>query len=197
MGLCGSDLHCYHEREAGCRHGTTLGHEFVGVVDQIGDQVTNIKVGDTVVSPFTTNCGAGDCWACSSGLTCRCPKGQLFGWINQSDGKGLQGAQAQFVRVPYADGTLLKITNSSISNEEALLLGDILSTGWFCAENAGIGVSLPKGALVVVIGCGPVGLMSIIAAKYLDPDLNLYALDSVPERLNMASKYGSNSDQSV
>jgi threonine dehydrogenase-like Zn-dependent dehydrogenase len=99
-------------------------------------------------------------------------------------GRGLQGAQAQFVRVPLADSTLIPLSND-LSEEKGLLLGDIFSTGYFCADNAGIN---SKGTFVV-IGCGPVGLMTIIAAKHLGAG-NLYAIDYQNERLRMAKEFG-------
>ncbi len=104
-GVCGSDLHPYHEREKGLDHGTAMGHEFVGEVVDVGKSVNRIKKSDFVFCPFTTNCGR--CFYCLKGLTARCIHGELFGWIEQ--GKGLQGGQAYFVRLPRADSSLLKI----------------------------------------------------------------------------------------
>ena len=133
-GICGSDLHPYLEREKGLDHGTVMGHEFVGQIVETGGEVRGLSVGDKVFSPFTTNCG--DCFYCRRGLTCRCTSGQLFGWIE--DGAGLHGGQAELVRVPLADSTLMKIPEC-ISPEEALLMGDIFSTGFFCAEHTRTG----------------------------------------------------------
>ena len=129
--ICGSDLHVYHEREKGLDHGTVMGHEFVGEVVEAGAAAGNIAKGTRVLSPFSTSCG--DCFYCRAGLTARCRRGELFGWVEK--GRGLHGAQAQYVRVPLADGTLVPVPNE-VSAEEALLLGDVLSTGYSCAKRA-------------------------------------------------------------
>ncbi len=179
-GICGSDLHPYLEREKGLDHGTVMGHEFVGEIVESGGNVAGLSVGDRVFSPFTTNCG--DCFYCRCGLTCRCTKGQLFGWLEK--GKGLHGGQAELVRVPLADATLMRIPEG-ISPEEALLMGDIFSTGFFCAEQAGAG---PDGTYVVV-GCGPVGLMTMTAARELGVE-RLFAVDLIPDRLALAEQFG-------
>ena len=179
-GICGSDLHVYHGREIGIDHGTVMGHEFVGTIVEVGDGVRKFKKGSRVLSPFTTSCG--ECFYCRIGLTCRCEKGGLFGWVQSGD--GLHGAQAQYVRVPMADTTLIPLSND-LSEEKGLLLGDIFSTGYFCAENAGVN---EKGTYVV-IGCGPVGLMTIIAAKHLGAK-NLFAIDLSDQRLQMAKEFG-------
>lgn len=179
-GICGSDLHVYHGRETGIDEGTVMGHEFVGTVIETGNAVKRFFKGSRVLSPFTTSCG--ECFYCRIGLTCRCEKGDLFGWVQ--DGHGLHGAQAQYIRVPMADTTLVPLSND-ISEEKGLLLGDIFSTGYFCAENAGVN---NKG-IYVIIGCGPVGLMTILAAKDLGAE-NLFALDHSNDRLQMAKEFG-------
>jgi threonine dehydrogenase-like Zn-dependent dehydrogenase len=179
-GICGSDLHVYHGRETGIDEGTVMGHEFVGTVIETGNAVKKFHKGSRVLSPFTTSCGT--CFYCRIGLTCRCEKGNLFGWVQS--GHGLQGAQAQYIRVPMADTTLVSLSND-ISEEKGLLLGDIFSTGYFCAENAGVN---SKGTYVI-IGCGPVGLMTILAAKDIGAE-NLFALDHSNERLQMAKEFG-------
>jgi len=178
--ICGSDLHPYHEREKGLDHSTIMGHEFVGEVVEAGRNVRNIQIGMNVFSPFTTNCGA--CYYCQKGLTCRCARGQLFGW--RQNGQGLHGGQAEYVRVPMADSTLAEIP-SGITFEKALLLGDTFSTGYFCADMAEVTVD----GVYVVVGCGPVGLMAIIAARELGGE-KLYAIDSVVARLEKAKQFG-------
>lgn len=197
-GICGSDLHPYHEREKGLDHGTVMGHEFVGEVVEVGSGVSGIALGDIVFSPFTTSCG--ECFFCRRGLTCRCTSGELFGWVHE--GAGLHGAQAEYARVPLADGTLMNVPEG-VSDAAALLLGDILSTGFFCAEMAGVGVLGKKGTVVggppgvqtgpggtyVVVGCGPVGMMAVIAARYLGAE-ELFAVDAVPDRLQVAERLG-------
>ena len=178
--ICGSDLHVYHEREKGIEHGTAMGHEFTGEIVEIGKDVRTFRPGDKVMSPFTTSCGR--CFYCKLGLSCRCLNGQLFGWIEH--GKGLHGGQAEYVRVPLADSTLMKVPEG-VSHEEAILLGDVLSTGFFCARQAEV---KPNGVYAVV-GCGPVGLMAVVAAREFGAE-NLFAIDVVPERLAKAREFG-------
>src|SRR6187549_536126 len=182
-GICGSDLHVYHGRETGIDEGTVMGHEFVGTVIERGKGVRKFYKGSRVLSPFTTSCGA--CFYCRIGLTCRCEKGNLFGWVQS--GHGLHGAQAQYIRVPMADTTLVSLSND-LGEEKGLLLGDIFSTGYYCAENAGV---TNKGTYVI-IGCGPVGLMTILAAKDLGAE-NLFAIDHSNGRLQMAREFGATS----
>jgi threonine dehydrogenase-like Zn-dependent dehydrogenase len=179
-GICGSDLHVYHGRETGLDHGTVMGHEFTGIVEEAGRDVKKFKKGAKVLSPFTTSCG--ECFYCRIGLTCRCEKGNLFGWVEK--GHGLHGAQAGYIRVPMADSTLLPLS-ADLDEKKGLLLGDVFSTGYFCADNAGI---KPKN-VYAVIGCGPVGLMTIIAAKHLGAE-KVFAIDTIPERLAMAKQFG-------
>ena len=179
-GLCGSDLHVFHGREVGVDQGTVMGHEVVGEVVAVGSDVKNLSVGDSAFAPFTTNCG--HCFYCRSGLTARCVNGQLFGW--RENGTGLHGCQAEFVRVPLADGTLKK-KPAGLSDVSALLLADNFSTGFFCAEMADI---TPE-KTVVVIGCGTVGLLSIIAARHLGAE-KIYAIDPIPERRKEAESLG-------
>jgi threonine dehydrogenase-like Zn-dependent dehydrogenase len=179
-GICGSDLHVYHGRERGLDNGTVMGHEFSGIVEEVGAEVKRFKKGARVLSPFTTSCG--ECFYCRIGLTCRCEKGSLFGWVQR--GHGLEGAQAEYVRVPMADHTLLPLSND-LSGKKGLLLGDVFSTGFFCADNANISNT----SICVVIGCGPVGLMSIVAAKYLGAPV-VIAIDTVDTRLEQAKSFG-------
>lgn len=178
--ICGSDLHVYREHEKGLDAGTIMGHEFVGEIVEIGSQVRNFPKDTHVVSPFTTSCGA--CYYCKIGLTCRCVQGQLYGWME--NGHGLHGAQAEYVRVPMADSTLFPIPDG-VDHKEMLFIGDILSTGYFCAENAEIS---PE-KTVCVVGCGPVGLMAIVGAIE-QGTTKIFAIDSVEERLIKASNYG-------
>ncbi|HVT85557.1 MAG TPA: alcohol dehydrogenase family protein [Chitinophagaceae bacterium] len=179
-GICGSDLHVYHGRETGLDFGTVMGHEFTGIVEEVGSDVKKYKIGSRVLSPFTTSCG--ECYYCRIGLTCRCEKGNLFGWVQH--GHGLHGAQAMYIRVPMADSTLIPLSND-LNEQKGLLLGDVFSTGYFCADNANIKSS----SVHVVIGCGPVGLMTIIASKHLGAE-SLFAVDVIPERLALAEQFG-------
>jgi threonine dehydrogenase-like Zn-dependent dehydrogenase len=178
--ICGSDMHVYHGRERGLDHGTVMGHEFVGEVVETGRDVGAFNHGDRVVSPFSTSCG--HCHYCRIGLTARCVEGQLYGWVE--GGSGLHGAQAEFVRVPLADSTLLGIPEE-IDERDALLAGDVLATGFFCASNAEVGPD----RVSAVVGCGPVGLMAIVGAREQGAE-RLYAIDRVPERLALAERFG-------
>lgn len=179
-GLCGSDLHPFCGRESGLDVGTVMGHEMVGEIVALGSQVCNFHVGDRVYAPFSTNCG--QCYYCRNGLTSRCELGQLFGWVQQ--GAGLQGCQSQYVRVPLASGTL-KVIPNGINDRQALLLGDNLSTGFYCAEMA----EVSTGGVYVVIGCGTVGLLCILAARHLGAE-RLIAIDPIVERRRMAESLG-------
>ena len=178
--ICGSDLHVYHGRERGLDLGTVMGHEFVGRVIAVGSDVSGVATGDRVVSPFTTNCG--NCFYCRSGLTARCERGQLFGWVE--GGRGLHGAQAEAVRVPLADATLVRIPDD-VAIDLALLLGDVLPTGWYCAARSEVG----PGQSCAVVGCGPVGLMAIAAARERGA-MRVFAVDIVPARLEFAERFG-------
>ncbi len=178
--ICGSDLHVYHEHEKGLDHGTAMGHEFVGEVVAVGKDARSLRVGTLVMSPFTTSCG--NCFYCNIGLTCRCIHGQLYGWRQHE--KGLHGGQAELVRVPLAESTLMKIPEG-VTLEEGLFLGDILSTGFYCAKQT----EIYPDKTYVVVGCGPVGLMAILGAREYGAE-RVYAIDTVPARLDMARKFG-------
>lgn len=184
--ICGSDLHPYRGREVGFDPGMIIGHEFLGRVVEVGAEVENWAAGDRVIAPFTTSCG--QCFYCRRGLTCRCTRGQFFGWV--AGGQGLHGAQAERVRVPLADASLVAVPAAVGSGREsaaeaALFAGDILATGYFCAEKAGVG----PGVVAVVLGCGPVGLMAVIACHELGA-AQVLAIDSVAERLELARGFG-------
>lgn len=179
-GVCGSDLHVYFGRERGLDPGTPMGHEFVGEVIEAGGEVRGLAIGDLVVSPFTTSCGA--CFYCRRSLTARCTRGQLFGWVE--DGVGLAGAQAERVAVPLAETTLVRVP-SGLEADAALLAGDVLATGLFSADLCVI----EPDSVVAVLGCGPVGLMATAAALEGEAGTVL-AIDSVPERLALARQFG-------
>lgn len=179
-GICGSDLHPYFGRETGLDPGTVMGHELVGEVVETGSAVSRFHPGDRVVAPFTTNCGA--CFYCRRGLTARCEKGQLLGWVE--DGRGLHGAQAELIRVPLADATLVPVPDG-LDEAVALLAGDILSTATFGAELADVA----EGDVVAVIGCGPVGLLAIRTALARGARA-VVAVDRVPSRLETAERFG-------
>lgn len=179
-GICGSDLHPYFGRERGIEVGTAMGHEFVGHVVAVGAAVGHLELGTRVVAPFTTNCGA--CFYCEAGLTARCVRSQLFGWIE--DGVGLHGGQAEYVRVPDAAATLVPVPEG-LDDGIALLAGDILSTATFGADLARVA----EGETVVVVGCGPVGLLGVRAALERGAG-HVVALDAVDSRLALATRFG-------
>lgn len=182
-GLCGSDLHPFFGREVGLDVGTVMGHELVGEVVELGGSLIagdQFGIGDRVFVPFSSSCG--DCHFCRAGLTSRCEVGQLFGWL--AGGQGLDGCQSQYVRVPLADATMLKVPQG-VSDEAALLLGDNFSTGYYCADMA----EVAEGGTYVVIGCGTVGLLCIMSAISRGAK-RIFALDLVPERLSRAESLG-------
>ncbi len=178
--LCGSDLHPYRGHEVGCDPGTVMGHEFVGEIVGVGSAVRSLRPGSQVFSPFTTCCGS--CARCSTGLTCRCDQGQLLGWVEK--GVGLHGAQAEMIRIPLADSTLLELPNG-FSDEQALLLGDNLATGYYGALRAGV----KAGESCLVVGCGTVGLLAILCCGELGAD-PIYAVDLKESRLRRAAALG-------
>lgn len=184
-GICGSDLHQYFGREPVAPH-TIPGHELVGEIVQAGPAVKAFKPGDRVFSPFTTSCNV--CYFCQSGLSARCEKWQAYGYqppVGVEDGgRGIQGAQAEYVRVPLADSTLLRVPRVG-GEEEALLLGDNFTTGFFAADSANI----RGGDLTVVLGCGAVGLSAIVAAKYLGSE-QIIAVDRIDSRRRRAERLG-------
>ncbi len=178
--ICGSDLHVYCGREPGLDAGTPMGHEAAGTILEIGSAVTLFKRGDRVALPFSTCCG--ECAFCREGLTSRCGKGELFGWVHE--GAGLPGLQAERARVPFADATLVRLPDE-VTFEQGALLGDIVPTGAYCAELAGV----RQGTRCVVIGCGPVGMMAVLAAQARGAD-RIWAIDAIPERLALCASFG-------
>ena len=179
-GLCGSDLHPFLGRELGLDVDTVMGHEVVGTIVAKGDAVTKFEVGEKVYAPFSTNCGK--CFFCLNDMPSRCEQGQLFGWLQK--GQGLNGCQSEFVRVPLADGTLVK-KPEGVSDIAALLLGDNFSTGYYCAEMA----EVKPGGIYAIIGCGTVGLLCIVAAKSMGAD-TIFAMDPVDSRRKQAESLG-------
>lgn len=182
-GLCGSDLHPYEGREA-VRFGVVPGHEAVGEIVAAGPAVRRFGIGERVLVPFTTSCGT--CWACNDGLSSRCRHGALFGFGPADDpaAPALQGAQAQLLRVPLADGTLVGVPDG-MRDETAVLLADNFPTGWYAAERADAGTA----DVVIVVGLGAVGLCAVAAAFALGARTVL-AIDPVPERRRRAATLG-------
>jgi threonine dehydrogenase-like Zn-dependent dehydrogenase len=179
--ICGSDLHFYHGRLPGIFEGTVVGHEFAGEVVAVGAAVTRYAVGDAVVGSFQIACGG--CRNCQLGRYNLCDDLAVLGYgIFVGD---LAGAQAELVRVPHADVNLLAVP-ASLSLEQALFTGDILTTAWYAASIA----EIAPGDDVVVVGCGPVGLFAQMAARALGAG-RVVAIDMVPSRLELATSIGS------
>ncbi|KAI9759942.1 MAG: hypothetical protein M4579_001975 [Chaenotheca gracillima] len=179
--LCGSELHVFRGHQPSPTD-FIMGHEFTGIVEEVGSAVKSVKKGDHIVSPFTISCL--ECFYCRNGHSSRCSKGALFGTA------ALDGAQAEYVRVPLADGTVMKAT-PGIKDEALVLMADIFPTGYFAASNGFKELSKEQisEATVAVIGCGPVGLCAVIAAASYKPK-HLFAIDSVPSRLELAKSLG-------
>jgi threonine dehydrogenase-like Zn-dependent dehydrogenase len=178
--VCGSDLHIYHGKIP-MSVGEPLGHEFVGVVEDVGSEVERFKPGDRVVSSFTTACGF--CALCRKGWFSQCEHAGVFGY-GAIYGGGLGGAQAEYVVVPYADTTLEPIP-PGITDEQAIFVGDILATGMFAAERA----EIKPGDTVAVVGAGPVGLMATMCAQLYGP-ARVFVIDMVDSRLEVAKELG-------
>jgi len=157
--VCGSDLHPYHSMPA-VEAGSPMGHEFIGVVEEIGTQVTTLAPGDFVIAPFAVSCGR--CEFCRAGLQTSCVNG---GFWNDA-ALGTAGGQAEAVRVPLADGTLVKVPGVDDYTDEArlaslLTLSDVYGTGWHAAARGGV----TEGSTVTVIGDGAVGLLAVLSAR--------------------------------
>ncbi|WP_050727645.1 zinc-dependent alcohol dehydrogenase [Vulgatibacter incomptus] len=187
--ICGTDLHMVRGTLTGMKPGTVLGHEGVGVVEELGDDVRNLKVGDRVLIASTIACG--DCAYCREGYFAQCdranPNGPQAGtaFFGGPETSGpFQGLQAERARIPFANVGLVKLPDS-ISNEQAILLSDILPTGWMAAELA----EIKDGDTVAVFGCGPVGQAAIAAARHRSAG-RIFAVDNVTTRLEMARALG-------
>ena len=187
--ICGTDLHFVRGTYPGMRDGTILGHEAVGVVEQIGSEVRNVSVGDRVVIPSTIACGY--CSYCRAGYYAQCdnanPNGPtagtaFYGGPQQSG--SFNGLQAEKARIPFASVNLLKLPDE-VSDDQAILLSDVLPTGYFGADLAHI----KPGHTVAVFGCGPVGQFAIASAMLMDAG-RVFAIDNLQDRLDMARRQG-------
>ena len=178
--ICGSDLHILHGRTPGMRAGGVMGHEFVGEVVDAGSDVGRFKVGERVVGSFGISCGR--CWFCRRGQFNRCEDWRALG--NGIFTGDLDGAQAEFVRIPDADVNLHAV-DPSLSDEQALFAGDILSTGAYGAALAGI----REGDVVAIMGAGPVGLMTTMNALTYSPAV-VHVVDIAESRLKLAESIG-------
>ena len=196
--ICGSDLHIYRGKIPGMKDGDILGHEFMGVVEDVGAGVSALRPGDRVVVPFVIACGS--CFYCNKTLFAACEttnpgRGAILNKKNATAGAGLfgyshlyggyAGGQAEYVRVPRANVGPLKIPQV-LSDEQVLFLSDILPTGYQAAVNAQLG----PGSSVAIFGAGPVGLMSALSARYLGAD-HIFMVDHNDYRLRFAAEtYG-------
>ncbi len=178
-GICGSDLHIFHGRVP-VEPGFTIGHEFVGTVTAVGDDVERVAVGDRVLGCFHSACGT--CVACLRGDYHRCINGRTFG--HGSKLGDLQGAQAEQVLVPRANLTLRRVPEG-MSADVALFAGDVMGTGYHAIAHAGT----RAGDTVAVLGLGPVGLCAVQAAR-ASGATHIFAVDTVAARLELAGSFG-------
>ena len=195
--ICGSDLHLFHHFMPALRKGDIMGHEFMGEVVEVGTAVTRLRVGDRVVVPFTIICG--ECDQCRRGNFSVCERTNrnrklgdtvfghatagLFGYTHLTG--GYAGGQAEYVRVPFADATHIKVPDTNLTDEQVLFLGDIFPTGW----QAAVQCDIQPTDTVAVWGAGPVAQFAIRSAILLGAK-QVIAIDNVPERLSMARAGG-------
>lgn len=187
--ICGTDLHMVRGTMSGMEPGTILGHEGVGIVEEVGPGARNLEEGDRVVIPSTIGCGY--CSYCRSGYFSQCdnanPNGMrartaFFGGPRMSG--PFHGLQAEKARIPYANVGLVKLPDE-ITDDQAIMLSDIFPTGYFGADLA----EIKPGNTVAVFGCGPVGQFAILSAFLFDAG-RVIAVDRIPSRLEMARAQG-------
>ena len=186
--ICGSDLHLYEVLGPFMRSGDILGHESMGIVQEVGSAVTNLKPGDRVVIPFNIACG--NCWMCKRGLQSQCETTQvhshnsgasLFGFSELYG--SVPGGQAEFLRVPHADYGAVKVGHE-MPDERYLYLSDVLPTAWQGVKYADV----PAGGTLAVFGLGPVGQLASRIGRHLGH--RVIAVEPVPERRRMAERHG-------
>lgn len=181
--ICGSDLWPYKSAPT-VEHGGRIGHEFIGVVEEVGADVTGLKAGEWVIAPFMYSDGT--CANCVRGLTTSCTHGGFWG-TTQADGRVVDGGQGQFVRVPQADGTLVAIPEGTADSlaPALLALSDVMGTG----HHAALGARVSPGATVAVVGDGAVGLCGVLAATRLGAE-RVILLGRNDARWAVAQKFG-------
>jgi alcohol dehydrogenase len=177
--ICGADLFPFHGLTPGFEPGTILGHEFAGEVVEIGTGVSSLRPGMRVVN--TSMVSDGSCASCRAGRVTQCDGRSLFGYSGVYP--RLDGGQAELVRVPHADRVLRRLPDE-VSDEAAVFLADILPTGYAAVERG----EVRDGDVVVVVGCGPVGLMAVLCARARAG--TLIAVDGVPARRELAARLG-------
>ncbi len=188
-GVCGSDLHLYEVLGMFMTEGDILGHEPMGIVEEVGSGVTHIRAGDRVVIPFNISCG--HCWMCDQNLFSQCEttqvrehqKGAALLGYTKLYGQ-VPGGQAEYLRVPQAHFGPIKVPEGP-SDERFVYLSDVLPTAWQAVEYA----KIPNGGSVAVYGLGPIGQMSCRIARHRGAE-RVIGIDLVPERLAMAERYG-------
>lgn len=197
--ICGSDLHIYRGKIPDMKSGDILGHEFMGLVEEVGADVTALRPGDRVVVPFTISCGR--CFFCDRRLFSACEetnpgRGAILNRKNLRSGAGMfgyshlyggyAGGQAEFVRVPRANVGPLRIPDSTLLDEQVLFLSDILPTGYQAVVQA----EVQRGSTVAIFGAGPVGLMAAACARMLGAE-RIFMVDQHQYRLDFAAaSYG-------
>jgi threonine dehydrogenase-like Zn-dependent dehydrogenase len=188
--ICGSDLHLYDVLGMYLDQGDVLGHEPMGIVEEVGSEVTHIKPGDRVVIPFNISCG--HCWMCSRGFFAQCETTQvteqgkgasLFGYTKLYG--QVPGGQAELLRVPQAHFGPIKVPDDGRPDERYLFLSDVLTTSWQAVKWADV----EPGDTVLVTGLGPIGQMCARIARHLGAT-RVFAIDDVPERIAMAQRHG-------
>ncbi len=186
-GICGSDLHMYDGHTA-AKPGLVFGHEPMGVVQKVGDDIKLVKEGDRVVVPFNVACGS--CYNCIRGLTSACltmnPKqaGAAYGYVDMGP---YNGGQAEYLKVPYGDWACLKLPGEPGDEyeDDFLLLSDVFPTAYYATEMA----SVQSGSTVAIFGAGPVGLLAAYSS-ILKGASEVYVVDRVKKRLDLARKIG-------
>ena len=188
--ICGSDLHLYEVLGPFLHTGDVLGHETMGIVEEVGSEVTGIAPGDRVVIPFNISCG--HCWMCDQQLYAQCETTQvqeeekgasLFGYTRLYG--NVPGGQAELLRVPQAQFGPIKVPQNDAPDERYLFLSDVLPTAWQAVAYA----DPPPGGSVAVFGLGPIGQMSARIALHQGAG-RVFGIDTVPERLEMAGRHG-------
>lgn len=186
--ICGSDLHLIHGMIPNFPEDYIIGHEPMGIVEEVGPDVTRVKKGDRVIVPFNVSCG--ECIYCKSELTSQCdnsnPHGDAGAYFGYSETfGGYPGGQAEFLRVPYGNFTPFKIPeNCEVEDEKLCLLSDVIPTSYWSVDNAGV----KNGDTVIILGCGPIGLMAQKFA-WLKGAKRVIAVDYVDYRLDHAKKH--------